>query len=71
MRAEGDLRMVQPRRVARGMKDWPKKYVGEGDNDRPEDSEPSDGLPPPSTPAGHPLVRPLRMAELSGQTLNS
>ena len=47
-RMSDDVRIVQQRRVAHSMKDRFKKGVGpgEGDRDRPEDSEPpSDDLP--------------------------
>ena len=40
MRALDGLQMVQQGRMTRDMKDRSKKGVGEGDNDRPEDSEP-------------------------------
>jgi len=39
-RALDNIRIVERGRVARSMKDRSNKCVGEGDNDRPEDSEP-------------------------------
>ena len=50
MRASGGLRVIQQGWVACGIKDRSKEYVGEGDNDRPEDSETSDDLPALSIP---------------------